>query len=67
MKQKSKRPAQNSSAFNEWAQKMNVSSMWFEDTPEKRNMMERIRNAKFAEAMGWDKPQVKPKTPHYVI
>ena len=35
-------------SFNEWAKKMNVSVLWQEDTYEKKMMMERIRNARFA-------------------
>ena len=39
---KEKRPG-----FNEWAVKFNVSSRWEEITPEKKSLMERIRNARF--------------------
>jgi hypothetical protein len=34
--------------FNHWAKKYKVSSMWFADTPEKRNLIERIQLAKYA-------------------
>jgi len=39
--------------FNHWAKKYRVSSMWFADTPEKRNLIERIQLAKYAESMGY--------------
>jgi hypothetical protein len=38
--------------FNHWAKKYKVSSLWFADTPEKRNLIERIQLAKYAQAMG---------------
>jgi hypothetical protein len=38
--------------FNEWAQKYNVSSLWFADTPEKKAFIERIQLAKYAQMMG---------------
>ena len=60
-------PKRSSAEFNAWAVALKVSSRWVEDTPQKKEMMERIRNAKFAEEMGWNKPEVEPKTPHYVI
>lgn len=39
--------------FNHWAKKYRVSSLWFADTPEKRNLIERIQLAKYAESMGY--------------
>lgn len=37
--------------FNLWAKKNKISSKWVEDTEEKRDIIVRIQEAKFAEAM----------------
>lgn len=42
-------------SFNQWARQYNVSSLWFADTPEKKNFIERIQYAKYAQMMGMTK------------
>lgn len=51
--------------FNEWAIKFNVSSMWDENTPEKKALMERIRNARFQKEMDEQNKKKKDSQPDF--
>lgn len=61
MKNKEKRPG-----FNEWAVKFNVSSRWEEITPEKKSLMERIRNARFQNEMDEYYKKKKELEPNFI-
>jgi hypothetical protein len=45
---KAKQP-QESKEFNKWAKKFKVSSLWTEDTPEKKEFIKRLQEARFAQ------------------
>jgi hypothetical protein len=47
---KAKQP-QESKDFNKWAKKFKVSSLWTEDTPEKKEFIKRLQEARFAQQM----------------
>ena len=61
MKNNQKRPG-----FNEWAIKFNVSSRWEEITPEKKSLIERIRNARFQNEMDEYYKKKKESEPNFV-
>jgi hypothetical protein len=60
MKTNKKRPG-----FNEWAIKFNVSSRWEEISPEKKALIERIRNARFQKEMDEYNKKKKDSQPDF--
>ncbi len=53
-------------SFNEWAVKYGVSSRWEESTPERKSLMERIRNAKFQQEMDAYYAKQKQSRPNFI-
>lgn len=51
--------------FNEWAEKYQVSSRYIVDTKEKRELHQRIENAKFLHSLGlWESRKHTPPETH---
>lgn len=52
-------------SFNEWAVKFKVSSLWEETTQEKKDLIERIRNARFQKEMDEYNKKKKDSQPDF--
>ena len=61
MANKERRPG-----FNEWAVKFNVSSHWEEISPDKKALIERIRNARFQRDMDVYYKKKKESEPKFI-